>query len=444
MTDQAIEDNTIAVAAPVAETERLVAIDTLRGVAVLGILVMNIYAFAMPFVAYQNPLAYGGTEWYNLGTWFLTHIFFDQKFMTIFSILFGAGLVMLMTRAEARGSKYGSLWYRRNFWLLLIGAGHGYLLWMGDILFHYALIGMLIFPLRHRSPRTLIIVACLLLAMGMLMSFGGGTYMKGLQTRATAIVELAEAGTELTDEQTVTLQEWEEMSIFMKSPEEQVREDTVAYTGNYADIVEFRAPMVQMMQTQGTIGFIIWRVGGLMLLGMALMKLGIVSGERPAAFYRKMMWLGYGLGLPLVLFSAWNMQLHQWDMTWIFRVGGLPNYLASILIAFGHIALVMLIVKSGAMKSLMDRFSAVGRMAFTNYLMHTIILTTVFYGYGFGLYGQIPRIWQMAFVAGVLSFQLWMSPLWLKHFRFGPAEWAWRSLSYWQYQPMRIRGKDSA
>lgn len=422
---------------PVKGSERLIAIDTLRGVAVLGILVMNIYAFAMPFVAYQNPLAYGGTEWYNLGTWFFTHIFFDQKFMTIFSILFGAGLVMMMARAEARGSKYGAAWYRRNFWLLLIGAAHGYLIWVGDILFHYALIGMLIYPLRHRSPRTLIIIACVLLPIGALLGFAGGSQMQGLQAKSAEIMVIQESGVSLTEEQTAILEQWEAMAIFMRPPEEQVADDIAAYTGGYKGIVEHRVPTVQMMQTQATLGFIIWRVGGLMLLGMALMKLGIISGERSAAYYRKMLLIGYGAGLPIALFSAWNMQAHGWDMTWIFRVGGMPNYVASILIAFGHIALVMLIVKRGAMQRLMARFAAVGRMAFTNYLMHSIILTTVFYGYGFGLFGAIPRAWQMAIVAAVLSLQLWYSPLWLRHFRFGPAEWAWRSLSYWRLQPMR-------
>lgn len=437
MADQSSDVSALKDAAPVAAAERLVAIDTLRGVAVLGILVMNIYAFAMPFVAYQNPLAYGGTEWYNLGTWFFTHIFFDQKFMTIFSILFGAGLVMMMTRAEARGSKYGVAWYRRNFWLLLIGAAHGYLLWVGDILFHYAFMGMLIYPMRNRSPRALIITAGVLLSFGMLMSFAGGSQMIKLQASSAEILLLQDAGEALTEEQTATLEQWDAMAMFVKPPDEQVAEDMAAYTGGYQGIVEHRMPFVQMMQTQGLIGFVFWRVGGLMLLGMALMKLGILSGEHPNAFYRKVMLLGYGFGLPLVSYSAWSLQAHQWDMTFVFRVGGQANYVASILIGVGHIALVMLIVKSGAMKRLMDRFAAVGRMAFTNYLMHSIILTTVFYGYGFGLYGQIPRAWQMAFVAAVLSFQLWMSPLWLKHFRFGPAEWAWRSLSYWRLQPMR-------
>jgi uncharacterized protein len=422
---------------PVTATERITSIDTLRGVAVLGILVMNIYGFAMPFIAYQNPLAMGGTEWYNLGTWFFTHVLFDQKFLTIFAILFGAGLTMMAVRAEASGAKYTGAWYRRNFWLLVIGAMHGYLLWFGDILFHYALMGMLVFPFRHRSPRALMIIAGILLSCGLLMQFGGGTYMTKLYAQGTEVQALQAAGETLSSEQQSVLEEWEAASVFMKPPEQQVEEDVAAYTGDYAGIFEHRRPLVQMMQTQATLGFIIWRVGGLMLLGMALMKLGILSAERSPAFYRRMLATGYGIGIPVMLFSSWNMYVHEWDMLWMFRVGVLPNYIASIFVSFGHIALVMLIVKSGAMKSLMDRFTAVGRMAFTNYLLHTVILTTVFYGYGLGLYGQIPRFWQMGFVAAVIGFQLWMSPLWLRHFRFGPAEWLWRSLSYWKLQPMK-------
>jgi uncharacterized protein len=423
--------------APVAATERITSIDTLRGVAVLGILVMNIYGFAMPFVAYQNPLAMGGTEWYNLGTWFFTHVLFDQKFMTIFSILFGAGLTMMVTRAEARDSRYAASWYRRNFWLLVIGALHGYFLWFGDILFHYALMGMLIFPFRHRSPRALIIIATVLLSIGVLMQFAGGTFMTQLSTKVPEIQALQDGGSTLTEEQEGMLEQWDAMSVFMKPPAQQVEEDMAAYTGSYADAFEQRRPVVQMMQTQATFSFIIWRVGGLMLLGMALMQLGILSAERSRAFYRRMLSIGYGIGLPLLLLSSWNLWAHQWEMLWMFRVGMIPNYIGSILIALGHIALIMLVVKSGAWQSLMARFTAVGRMAFTNYLMHTIVLTTVFYGYGLGLYGQIPRLWQMGFVAALIGFQLWFSPLWLDRYRFGPAEWLWRSLSYWRLQPMR-------
>jgi len=422
-------------ATPATGSDRLIAVDALRGVAVLGILVMNIYAFAMPFVAYQNPLAMGGTEWYNIGTWFFTHVFFDQKFMTIFSLLFGAGLAMQSARAKAQGSQYGVLWYRRCFWLVVIGALHGYLIWFGDILFHYGLMGMFIYLFRNRTPRTLIAVACSMLMVGLLFTVSGGPYMESLQERSAEIVRMQDEGRELSDEQIATLEEWESLAVFMKPPAEQVENDVAAYTGSYAQNFQQRKPIVQMLQTQGTFGFIIWRVGGLMLIGMALMRLGIITGERSNTFYGKMMIIGYGIGLPVMFVSAIGMDRHSWDAFWMMGIGGLPNYVGSILVAFGHIALVMQIIENGSMKRLMTRFAAVGRMAFTNYLMHSIVMTSMFYGFGLGLYGQIPRIFQMAFVAGMLGFQLWFSPWWLARYRFGPAEWVWRSLSYWQKQP---------
>ena len=422
----------------VTASERFDSIDTLRGIAVLGILVMNIYGFAMPMAAYSNPLAYGGTEWFNIGTWYFTHLLFDQKFMTIFSIVFGAGLIMMSTRADSRGAKYAGVWYRRNLWLLSIGALHGYLIWFGDILFSYALMGMLIFPLRKRKPRTLIIVACLMLPIALLFSYAGGVYVDKLHVSVAEIEQVQESGEEPSEEQSKTLEEWQAMSVFMAPPEEQVSRDIDAYGSNsYPDIVAHRAPMVIMMQTQGIFAFLLWRVGGLMLIGMALMKLSVLSAERSIAFYRKLMLAGYGIGLPIMLYSIYFVTAHQWDHIFMFRIGMAPNYIGSIFVAMGHIAVVMLIVKTGALTKLMQRFAAVGRMAFTNYLLHSIILTTVFYGYGFGLYGQIPRLWQMAFVVVVIGLQMIVSPLWLRHYRFGPAEWFWRSLTYWRLQPMR-------
>jgi len=163
------DETVVATAEPVHAAERINAIDMLRGVAVLGILVMNIYGFAMPFAAYGNPLAYGGTEPLNIGTWFFTHVFFDLKFMTIFSMLYGAGMIMLMTRAETRGVSYEVTWIRRNFWLLLIGAVHGYLIWWGDILFHYAIVGMIVFLFRHRPAKSLISIAVVVLAVAPLL-----------------------------------------------------------------------------------------------------------------------------------------------------------------------------------------------------------------------------------------------------------------------------------
>ncbi len=423
---------------PTSAGDRITTIDTLRGVAVLGILLMNIYGFAMPFAAYQNPLALGGTEWYNMATWFTTHILADQKFMTIFSILFGAGLVMMATRAEARGTKYFGVWYRRNFWLLLIGAAHAHFFWYGDILYHYAFVGLLIYPFRNRSPRALIITGTILLMVGVLFSMGGGKYMADLQVRSTEVRALQDAGEELSKEQLVTLEEWVGAAEFLKPVEEQVADDVAAYkNGSFSSLIEYRRPIVIMMETQAVIGFILWRVGGLMLIGMALMKLGVLSGERSPSVYKRMMMVGYGLGLPLMAYSAWILNAHQWDMVWMMRIGSIPNYFGSLLVAMGHIALIVTLVRTGALHSLMKRFTDVGRMAFTNYLTHTLVLTTVFYGYGLGLFGSVPRIGQMGFVVAVIGFQLWFSPFWLTRFRFGPAEWFWRSLTYWRLQPNR-------
>ena len=422
---------------PIAANERFVSIDVLRGVAVLGILVMNIYGFAMPLVAYGNPLALGGTEPHNLGTWFFTHILFDLKFLSIFAMLFGAGLVVMSSRAESRGTQFGRIYYRRQFWLLLLGAIHGYLIWWGDILFLYAAIGMLVYFFRSRGPRTLIIVAVLILPMPLLLDHGVAINVDRAIVKVTEIEELQASGTELSDEQTKALKDWEGMRQFMAPTDEDVQADLDAYRGGYLEIVEHRAPIVLMLQVFLTLFFGIWRVGALMMIGMALLKLGVLSGERSVGFYRNMMLAGYLVGLPLTIFSASDLYAHQFDPLYVFRVGGIANYWGSVIVAFGHIGLVMLIVKTGALQKLMARFAAVGRMALTNYLMHSVILTTVFYGYGFGLYGSIPRFWQMGFVVAVIGLQLMLSPWWLSRYRFGPLEWLWRSLTYRKRQPFR-------
>jgi uncharacterized protein len=422
---------------PITSNERFVSIDVLRGVAVLGILVMNIYAFAMPFTAYNNPLALGGTEPHNLGTWFLTHILFDQKFLSIFAMLFGAGIVVMSTRAESRGTKFGRIYYRRQFWLLLLGAVHGYFIWWGDILFSYAAIGMLVYLFRNRGPRTLIIVAVLFLPVALLLNFGMGKDFDRVIVEVAKIEELQASGTELDDKQKKMLKGWEAQRKFMAPTAEDVQVDIDVHSGSYLEIVKHRAPGVLMFQVFVTLFMGIWRFGALMMIGMAMMKLGVFSGERSASFYRKMMFAGYLIGLPLTIFSASDLYAHQFDPLYVMRGGGIANYWGSVIVAFGHIGLVMLVVKTGALQRLMARFAAVGRMAVTNYLMHSVILTTVFYGYGFGLYGSIPRFWQMGFVVAVIGLQLMLSPWWLSRYRFGPAEWLWRSLTYWKRQPFR-------
>jgi uncharacterized protein len=424
-------------AGPVRNSDRFVSLDMLRGVAILGILVMNIYAFAMPFVAYANPLVMGGVEGHNIGTWFFTHILFDQKFLSIFAMLFGAGMVLMTDRAEARGAHYGRIYYRRQLWLLLLGALHGYLLWVGDILFGYAAIGMLVYLFRKRSPRALLIIACFLLPIALVLNHGMAGYTEQTIAEVAEIEELQNTGQGLSDEQQKMLKEWEGMRAFMAPGDEDLQKDLAAYRGGYVDIVKHRAPIVMSMQIFVTLFFGISRIAALMMIGAALMKLGILSGERSVTFYRNMMLSGYLLGLPLTIFSAIDLNAHAYDTLYVLRVGGIANYIGSLIVAFGHIGLVMLIFKTGVLPHLMRRFAAAGRMALTNYLMHSLILTTIFYGYGMGLYGTISRFWQMGFVIGVIALQLALSAWWLARYRFGPVEWLWRSLTYWKRQPMR-------
>ncbi|MFC1475594.1 DUF418 domain-containing protein [Candidatus Zixiibacteriota bacterium] len=423
--------------APVAALERVTSVDVIRGVALLGILGMNIYAFALPWVAYNNPLSYGAATGIHFGTWVFTHLFFDLKFMAIFSMLFGAGLVLMNQRAEAVGRKFGGIYYRRMLWLLLIGAAHAYLLWFGDILFFYAVCGLVLYPLRRRSPRLLIILGIVLLIIGMSIQIGGGMFF-GFAREQAAGAEAAIAAGETPDElQSQMKKTWDEINNQWDPPPEKLAEDLAAHRGSYGETLANRVPMVVMMQLQALPFMFFWRIAGMMLLGMGLMKLGVFAAQRSRRFYLSWAIIGYALGLALVYVGIKQNMAHEFDFVFAWQSGNNFNYIGSLLVAMGHISTVMLICRSGIFAGLLRRLGAVGQMALTNYLLHTILLTPVFYGFGLGLYGSIDRFWLMGFVLGMWILQLIVSPIWLKHFRFGPAEWLWRTLTYGRRQPMR-------
>jgi uncharacterized protein len=181
-----------------------------------------------------------------------------------------------------------------------------------------------------------------------------------------------------------------------------------------------------------------WRVCGLMLIGMALFKTGVLSAARSSRLYAGMVAIGYGVGLPLVIAGGAKNFAAGWDFDYSMFYGTQWNYWGSIFVAAGHVGVVMLVCKSGMFGGLKRLLAAFGRMALTNYLMQTVICTTIFYGHGFGLFGSVERWQQILFVVAIWIVQLIYSPLWLRKYRFGPAEWVWRSLTYGRRQPMRM------
>jgi uncharacterized protein len=400
--------------APVAEAERIQTLDVLRGFAVLGILVMNIQSYGMPLAAYLNPHAAGPLEGADWWAWLAGHALADRKFINMFSMLFGAGVLLFAARIEARGDKPRALHYRRMLWLLLFGAAHAYLLWYGDILFSYAVCGMLIYPLRRRRPRTLLLVGLLVMAVGSAFYLFAGWSMKYWPPEE--IVKLER-------------ENW-------RPPAEDLAREINIYRGGWLEQMQERVPTSFFLQTQYLLMYELWRAGGLMLIGMALFQWGALRGERSDGFYWRCIAAGALIGMPVTLYGLWRNVAAGWDLHYSFFIGPQFNYWSSVLTSLMYIGVLSLLVRKRAAQWLTSRLAAAGQMAFTNYIMQTVICTTIFYGHGLGLYSRVSRTAQLGIVLAIWMLQLAYSPWWLRRFRFGPLEWLWRSLTYGAFQPL--------
>lgn len=388
--------------------------------ALLGIFVMNIPIFAFTGTAFFNPPAGGGFEGPDYLTWLVSHLLFDMKMMAIFSMLFGAGVALMAERLDATGRNPAAVHYRRMLWLLAIGMLHAYLIWFGDILVAYALIGMLVYPLRKLRARWLLLIAGLLLPVGMALS--------GLQQLLFEAMRSAESGG-MADA-------WKETSIMFFPTETSLEDERQKVLSGFFARALAQAPDVIMMQTWVFAMFTLWRVSALMLLGMALHKAGVFNAARSTRFYTIMLAAGGLIGGGLVGAGVLVNHANGFDPIAFFGVVGWFNYAGSVGVALAWVALVMLLCKSGALAWLRHALASVGRMAFTNYLSQSLIGAFIFYGWGLGYFGQLSRAELVPIVLGVWAFQLIVSPLWLSRFRFGPMEWLWRSLTYWKPAPM--------
>jgi uncharacterized protein len=402
-------------AQPITEKQRIVSIDVLRGFALLGILPMNIQYFSMISAAYFNPTAYGDLHGANFLVWFVCHVLADEKFITIFSMLFGAGIVLMTSHVEAAGRRPAPLHYRRMAWLILFGLLHGFLLWSGDILFAYGMCGLVPYVFRKLPPRTLLVA--------------------GLAMICVACFSLSAYG-RISAHWTPTQLQQAREDVWMPSPEG-VAKEIAAYRGSWVQQMKFRVPDTVQMDTSFFVFFTFWHVCGLMLFGMGLFKFGVFSAVRAPSFYWTMIALAAFVGIPVVLYGTYRDFAAGWDFRYSFFYGAQFNYWASLLVSLGWVGVVMLVCRTSALAPLAGRLAAVGRMAFSNYIMHTLICTTLFYGHGLGLFGKLERVWQFAIVLAIWTLQLIVSPVWLRYFLFGPLEWVWRSLTYWQLEPFQ-------
>lgn len=400
---------------PVTLGERIDSLDVLRGVAILGILLMNIVTFSMVLSAYTNPSVYNdlsGADWW---TWLTLHLFVDQKFMTMFSVLFGSGVCIFMERATAKHHAAWKLQLSRMGWLLLIGLLHAYLIWYGDILVSYAVAGVVIALVRSWRPMTLLLVGIVVMLFVPIL-FNSLVYLTVPYWPEDVIAQFQD---------TVNLESKENVA------------EISAYTGSWLDQLAHRIPVSLMMHILIVPVYIFWHVAGLMLMGMAAYKWGILSATRSTKFYGLMIAIGLLIGLPLVGAGVWFNTQNDWDPIQGMFITSHWNAIGGPFVAAAWIGLVMLICKFGVLPAVRKALASVGRMALTNYIGQSVICSVLFYGHGFGWFGQFERVELLYVVGAICAFQIVFSMLWLSRFRFGPLEWAWRSATYLRFQPLR-------
>ncbi len=433
---------------PVTRAERISSMDVLRGFSLMGILVMNITDFAYGFTNYAFPLStvkpvFDGPHWkINTAVWFMRWIFAEGKMRALFSMLFGAGVILLTGRAVARGAgiRAADIYTRRNMWLVLFGMLHGYLIWSGDILFYYGLAALLfLFPFRNVRVSRLIWVAGILLVINSALGVNAQYHIwsSARDGAAKATAKLAQHQP-LTDDDRDALKQWTDVQDHWRMTPKKRAEDIAAMQKGYWKAQGHEAHDVLMGELKGSyFGFGDWV--GMMLLGMALYKNGFLPGRLSRKTYAWIALIGLSLSWGVSGFTAWKAWAAHFDLfktlLWVF----IPYDLARVAGALGNAALLLILLQAGALKWLLQRVAAVGQMALSNYLLTSITMKVIYVWGPWHWYGYVEYYKIYYAVAAMWIFNMAFSSIWLHYFEFGPVEWLWRSLTYWKRQPMRIR-----
>ena len=394
--------------------KRIESIDVLRGFALLGILIMNISSFAMPSMAYFSPVVYDINPLNHI-IYSITHIIADQKFMAIFSMLFGASTILFINSVKKKEKSPLILFYSRNFWLLILGWIHSSYLWYGDILFIYALCAFLLFFFKNITPKKQFILGCLIYLIPTFSNY-------------------------FTYEYVIDYLDQEEKDVIIKhwNPSNEIlQQELDAYRGPYKKQVQYREQLWSSSKSigKGIIGIsflidIFSRSFGMMLIGMACFSWGVFNNTFSKSFYKKLLIYGFGIGFPLSMMGLYLNYYFDWNWKYLQFFGRSPNNIATPFIAFGYIGLIMLWIQKGSFRNLQSDFKSIGKTALTAYLLQTVIATFIFYGIGLGLFGYVNRLYQLPIMIFIWVVLLKLCPIWLRKYQYGPVEWIWRMLTH--------------
>jgi len=419
-------------AAPAAR--RIEALDFVRGAALLGILLMNITGFGLA-QSYANPTNSGGATGADLWAWMITQIGFEGTQRALFSILFGASAILLTQRLEAAGrADAADIYFRRNLWLIGFGMVNAYLLlWWGDILYAYGITALFIYVFRKLPPMRLLLIGLAALIGSMAWNASDTIKLLDAHSARAEAVSAQDRGEELSEAQTQAIAAWDEARLEFKAAPAAIAEENAARSSGYASAFAYVSAYNVYWQTWGLYRYF-FDLFGMMLIGMALFRWGVLTLERPTWLYVAMVLGGYGIGLPVNYAETRWILDHQFSAL-AFSQANISYDVGRLAMTIGHLGVLLLFVRSGVLGWLRRAVAAVGQMAVTNYLAQSAICAAIFTGLGW--FGQLERHQLYYVVAGIWAAQLLWSRLWLSYFRFGPVEWLWRWLTYGSRPPMR-------
>lgn len=408
--------------APVTGADRIQALDVVRGFALLGILLMNIEGMAGPLMASMtglDPQLTGADRWVDGAIYLLV----QGKFYPLFSMLFGMGFAVMLMRAEAAERPFFALYLRRVLALLGIGLAHALLVWSGDILVTYALMGFVLLLFFRRTPQSRLPkwgIALMLVPVVLTLSLGL------LGSAMQAMPEASRAGFD---------QAMAQQAVQMAAEVDAQRQ---AYgSGTYAE-----ATVQRLHDFTSMIGFILIYgafILGLFLVGAWFARSGAIA--RPGEFARlhwRLRWVALPVGLAMVLASFWlepTLDFGRLDLR--ASTAQVLQMLGGAVMALGYLGWVVRGLECPATAGGLNLLAPAGRMALSNYLLQSLVMTGIFFGYGLGYFDQLPRAWQPLLVLAFFGLQVALSHWWMARFRFGPAEWLWRAATYGQRPPMR-------